>query len=111
MLNGMGSDGADNRASLEDLEVEFAREFHTDKRAAAEIAYALAFRYRNEDIGGKRRFDVAKSWALQAIDILTSLPSETIAQVMSIHTCVGGVPIPDLLHAGVVRERLLDVLA
>jgi hypothetical protein len=33
-----------------------------------------------------------------------------VADVAITRQSVGGVPIPDLLHAGVVRERLGDVL-
>jgi len=82
-----------------------------DKRAAAETAYALAFRYRNEDVDGERRFDLAGVWATYAIELLDELPSETLEQVASTRMAVGGVPLPELLHAGVVRERLTDVLA
>lgn len=37
--------------SLIELEATFERELLTDKRAAAEMAYALACPYRTEDIG------------------------------------------------------------
>jgi hypothetical protein len=59
---------------------------------------------------GKRRFDLAKLWAQRAITLLDALPAETVADVAITRQSVGGVPIPDLLHAGVVRERLGDVL-
>lgn len=104
------TDSADNRASLDELQVEFSREVVTDKRAAAETAYALAFRYRNEDVNGSRRFDIAKIWAQRAIELLDRLPSDTLDQVSSTRSTVSGIPIPDLLHSGVVRERLADVL-
>jgi hypothetical protein len=100
----------DSRTSLEELQVEFNCEVLTHRRAAAETAYALAFRYRNEDVNGSRRFDVAKIWAQRAIELLDLLPSDTIDQVSSTRASVAGVPIPDLLHSGVVRERLADVL-
>jgi hypothetical protein len=99
------------RASINQLEADFDQEVTSDPRAAAETAYALAFRYRNEDIRGERRFDTAKEWATRAIDLLDSLPSDTLDQVVSTRQTVGGVAIPELLHAGVVRERLGDVLA
>jgi hypothetical protein len=99
-----------DRPSLEELQIEFNRLVDTSKRAAAETAYALASRYRNEDVNGVRRFDIAKIWAQRAIELLDSLPSDTIQQVTSGRSIVGGVPIPELLHSGVVRERLQDVL-
>jgi hypothetical protein len=34
-----------------------------------------------------------------------------VQDVASTRQNVGGVPIPELLHSGVVRERLSDVLA
>lgn len=104
------SDDADNRASLEALQVEFNRELESDKRAAAETAYALAVRYRNEDVGGTRRFDVAAIWARRALALLNDLPCESLDDVATTRQFVGGVPIPDLLHASVVRERLNDLL-
>lgn len=104
------SANAGSRASLEELQIAFNREVQADKRVAAETAYALAFRYRNEDVDGTRRFDLAKIWALRAIDLLDSIPSETIEQVVSTRAAVGGIALPELLHSGVVRERLNDVL-
>jgi hypothetical protein len=93
------------------LIAQFERELTTDPRAAAETAYALAFRYRDHDVDGSRRFDLAKEWAERAIELLDQQPSDTIDQVASGRQSVGGVLIPDLLHSGVVRERLSDVLA
>ncbi|XVV05226.1 hypothetical protein ACQPW3_07485 [Actinosynnema sp. CA-248983] len=100
----------DGRASLEELQLSFNREVVEDKRAAAETAYALAFRYRNEDVDGRRRFDLAKIWATRSMDLLESLPSDTLADVGAGRIAVGGIPIPEMLHSGVVRNRLADVL-
>lgn len=96
--------------SLDELQAQFEHEMSTNKRAAAETAYALAFRYRNEDVDGRRRFDTAKAWALRAIEALDDLPSDTVEQVASTRLEVGGVEIPDLLHSDVVRNRLGDLL-
>ena len=92
------------------LIAQFDREVDGDPRSAAETAYALAFRYRDHDVDGSRRFDLAKVWAVRAIELLDRLPSDTIDQVATGRQSVSSVPIPDLLHAGVVRERLADVL-
>jgi hypothetical protein len=100
----------DDRVSLEELQVQFNLEVQTSTRAAAETAYALAFRYRNEDVRGSRRFDIAKIWAQRAIDLLDSIPADTINDVISTRSSAGGIPLPELLHSGVVRERLNDVL-
>jgi hypothetical protein len=104
------TDSADGQATREDLRAAFEHEVTTDKRAAAETAYALAFRYRNEDVDGTRRFDVAKKWATRAIELLSELPSDTLDQVASTRASVGGVDLPSMLHADIVRERLADVL-
>lgn len=98
------------RVSLRQLELAFDVELSADRRAAAEIAYALAVRYRNEDVDGVRRFDIAKAWARRSIELLDSLPSNTQCQVASTCFAVGGVEIPGMLHSGVVRQRLGDVL-
>lgn len=96
--------------SIEELEAAFEHEARMNKRAAAETAYALAFRYRDEDVNGRRRFDLAGEWAERAVRLLESLPSDTPDQVSATRASVGGVPLPDLLHASVVRARLADVL-
>jgi hypothetical protein len=99
------------RVSLGQLEATFTHELATDTRAAAETAYALACRYATEYVGSDRRpFDIAKEWAVRAIELLDSLPADTVDQVASTRLSVGGVELPDLLHSGVVRERLADVL-
>lgn len=110
MIDETGGEAMGHVASLEELQTEFNRDVAIDKRAAAEIAYALAFRYRNEDIDGMRRFDMAKIWALRAIALLDSLPSATVHDVASTRQAVGGVLLPELLHSSLVRQRLNDVL-
>lgn len=101
---------ASRRVLLDDLESAFASELEIDRRAAAETAYALASLYRNADVDGRRRFELAKVWATRAIEILDALPSGSIEQVTSTRQSIGGIALPDLLHEGVVRQRLADVL-
>ena len=103
-------DDTGDRLSPAELRAAFYAEAASDKRAAAETAYALSFRYRNEDIDGVRRFDIAGDWARRAITLLDELPSASLSDVASKRASVGGIPIPSLLHSGVVRERLGDVL-
>jgi hypothetical protein len=93
------------------LIAQYEREVDGGPRAAAETAYALAFRYRDHDVEGERRFDLAQLWARRAIRLLDELPADTVQDVVSTRQSLGGVPIPELLHSGVVRERLSDVLA
>lgn len=101
--------GTGPQQSIAELEAAFEREVATDKRAAAETAYALAWRHRSEYVGERHPFDNARMWAERAIELLDALPSDTVDQVASTRASVGGVPIPDLLHSGVVRERLADI--
>ena len=101
---------ASRHVSLRELEAEFACEVETDERSAAETAYAIACIYRNFDVSGCRRFDLAKQWALRCVEILDRLPSSQVGQVASGRISIGGVPIPGMLHSDVVRHRLADVL-
>jgi hypothetical protein len=107
MIDSSGADVPEPRSLI----AQFERELAVDPRAAAETAYALAFRYRDHDVDGSRRFDLAKVWAERAIKLLDEQPSDSVDQVVSGRLSVGSVPIPGLLHSGVVRERLGDVLA
>jgi hypothetical protein len=97
--------------SVAELEAAFVREVNTNARAAAETAYALAYRYRTEYVPADRpQVELAREWAQRSIELLDSLPSDTVGQVASARQSVGGVPLPDLLHSGVVRDRLADLL-
>jgi hypothetical protein len=102
---------AEQPVSVAELEAAFGREVSTNKRVAAETAYALAYRYQTEYIPTDRpQAELAKEWARRSIELLDSLPSDTVEQVVSTRQEVGGVPLPDLLHSGVVRDRLADLL-
>jgi len=98
------------RTLVEGLQAAFSLELTADKRVAAETAYALAFCYRNNDVCGVRRFDLAKAWAVVSIELLDALSSAAVDEVVSTRSSVGGVPLPELLHSDVVRQRLSDVL-
>lgn len=97
--------------SVAELEAAFAREVASNKRVAAETAYVLALRYQTEYVEvDQPQVELARVWAQRAIDLLDSLPSESAEQVVSTRQWVGGVPLPDLLHSGVVRGRFADLL-
>jgi hypothetical protein len=78
---------------------------YQDDRAAAEYAYALAVRLR--DAG---QLDEARKYARECLELATALPSQTLDDVTSDRQSVGGVPLPDHFHDGVVRQRLADLL-
>lgn len=96
---------------LDLLQLAFHEELRTDRRAAAETAYALASKYRDCDVEGTRRFDLAMLWASRSVDLLEQLPSDSLSEVASTRESVAGVPIPGLFHAAIVYERLGDVLS
>ncbi len=79
--------------------------FFEDDRAAAEYAYALAVRLR--EVG---QTDEARRYAEECVRLAESLPSKSLDDVVSARHEVGGVPLPDHFHDGVVRSRLADLL-
>jgi hypothetical protein len=79
--------------------------YYSDDRRAAEFAYALAVRYRELGVT-----DEARKYAKACLELLEQLPSKTLDDVQSEELTVGGVPLPELFHDGVVRVRLRDLL-
>ncbi|AWK09579.1 hypothetical protein DDQ41_12350 [Streptomyces spongiicola] len=87
-------------ASALELEAIFQQELATNRWAAAESAYALASLYRDEGDWEKSR-----EWVKQCLRLLEGFPADTMEQVATTRTSVGGVQLPNHLHEGVVRER------
>jgi hypothetical protein len=79
--------------------------FFQDDRAAAEYAYALAVRLR-----ALGQTDAARRFARECLELAEGLPSNTLDDVAAQRQNVGGVPIPEHFHDGVVRSRLADLL-
>lgn len=79
--------------------------FYQADRAAAEYAYALAVRLR--ELG---ETEEARKYARECLQLAEALPSATLDDVASERQSVGGVPLPDHFHDGVVRSRLADLL-
>jgi hypothetical protein len=95
-----------SRPSLSEVRKQYEDErFFQDDRAAAEYAYALAVRLR--EIG---LTDEARRFARECVGLAESLPSNTLDDVVSARQSVGGVPLPDHFHGGVIRTRLADLL-
>jgi hypothetical protein len=91
---------------ISELRKQYEEErFYQDDRAAAEYAYALAVRLR--DVG---ELDEARRYAGECLTLAESLSSSTLDDVASTRLNVGGVPIPERFHDGVVRVRLADLL-
>lgn len=74
-------------------------------RVLAETAYALAIRTRDDG-----RFEKAQEYAREALAAAERLPSSTLDDVVTTRQEVGGVPLPDLFHDGVIRVRLEGLL-
>ncbi|WP_329484219.1 hypothetical protein OG555_18890 [Kribbella sp. NBC_01484] len=83
------------------------REAQTEgrRRAAAEYAFVIAQRLRND-----HRLEEASAYARKCIQILETLPSETLEDVISEHQAIGGIAMPDYFHAGTARARLEALL-
>lgn len=76
-----------------------------DDRVTAETAYALTMRMM--DSGS---YDEAKRYANESYRAAKRLPSSLTDDVASTRTTVGGVPLPDYFHEGVIRARLGGLL-
>src|SRR6266498_165362 len=96
-------DGASaDRPLIAELRRQYEEErFYQDDRAAAEYAYALAVRLR--EVGETEE-------ARECLRLVESLPATTLGDVASARLSVGGVPVPERFHDGVVRARLADLL-
>ncbi|MEW1550141.1 hypothetical protein [Streptomyces tsukubensis] len=97
------SDQRSRPASTAELEAVFRRELPADRWAAAETAYALAVLHREQG-----DWAVSRTWVRQCLRLLDGFPDETEEQIATRRTAVGGVPLPGLLHEGVVRARFGD---
>src|SRR5689334_10895001 len=99
-------EAADSSPPLSELRRQYDEErFYQDDRAAAELAYALAVRLREDG-----RLDEARRYAGECLQLAESLPSKSLDDVASGRLEVGGVPLPERFHDGVVRVRLADLL-
>lgn len=85
-------------------EFEQARRSGAD-RATAEVAYALAFRMM--DAGN---YEEARRYARESLAAAERLSPSTVDDVATTRLEVGGVPLPDYFHDGVVRARLGGLL-
>jgi hypothetical protein len=103
----MGDETSPAPPPIDELRKRYEEErFYQDDRAAAEYAYALAVRLREAC-----QLDEARRYARECLTLAESLPSNTIDDVASSRLSVGGVPMPERFHDGVVRVRLADLLS
>jgi hypothetical protein len=96
----------EQRPALTEVRKQYEDErYFQDDRAAAEYAYALAVRLR--EIG---LLSEARRFAGECLELAERLPANTLDDVVSTRTTVGGVSLPEHFHDGVVRSRLADLL-
>lgn len=96
----------EQRPALSEVRKQYEDEcYFQDDRAAAECAYALAVRLR--EIG---LLSEARRFAAECLELAERLPAKTLDDVISTKISVGGVPLPEHFHDGVVRSRLADLL-
>lgn len=87
-------------ATAAELEAGFQQELATDRWAAAESAYALAVVHR--DAGD---WPASREWVQQCLRLLEGYSSDTLEDVATRRTEVGGIQLPTYLHDGVIRAR------
>lgn len=92
--------------SIAELRKSFDEEmFYSDDRAAAEYAYVLAIRLRA--VGAKEE---ARKYARESLRLAEGLSAKSLDDVASTRLTLGGVPMPERFHDGVIRARLHDLL-
>jgi hypothetical protein len=92
--------------SVAELRKKFEEEcYFGDVRAAAEYAYVLALRLRDQ---GDR--EEAQKYAKESLRLAERLSSSSLDDVASTRLTLGGVAMPERFHDGVVRNRLRDLL-
>ena len=102
----MDDDARPARPPISEVQRQYEEERHyQDDRAAAEYAYVLAVRLREEG-----RLDEAREYARECLRLAESLPSGTLDDVSVSRTHLGGVPLPERFHDGMVRARLGNLL-
>jgi hypothetical protein len=77
----------------------------SDDRAAAELSFVLAERFRREGL-----LQEAREYAAVCLEISTRLPSRSLEDVSVEELSIGGIPLPEWFHTGVVRARLEGLL-
>ncbi len=75
-----------------------------DKRRAAEVAYVLAVLKKE-----KGNIQEARKYGTESIKLFKELNIQTLKDAGALYNILNGVVLPDYIHEGVVRDRLLDL--
>ena len=86
------------------LEKRLVPEVKITQREAAELAYVLAVIHKKEG-----NIKDARKYARQSIELFEGLDIQTLDDAASLYTVLNGIALPDLIHEGVVRDRLSDL--
>lgn len=86
---------------VKNIEKRFEETKEDDPRNAAEIAYVIAMIAK-----GKGDKEKAIKYGKESIDLFDKLNPQTMEECAAINTDINGIALPELIHSGVVRERL-----
>lgn len=85
----------------EDVERSFERMKSNNPRKAAELAFAIATLAMNAgDI------EKAKEFGRKSVALFEQANPQTRDECIAMHTEINGAPLPEMIHANVVRDRL-----
>lgn len=87
--------------SIRELERLFVNLKQDDPRRAAEVAFVLANKYLDAE-----ETESAKTFGLESMRLFGLCKTDTLEACASLYRNLGGVNLPGLIHAGVVRNRL-----
>lgn len=88
--------------SIFSLEMKLSEYEVNDPREAAEIAYAIAFYYYQ-----KGCLEKAKQFGLRSIALFKSSgKTRTEEECLPIHSVIGGIVMPEIIHEQVVAFRM-----
>jgi len=86
------------------LEKYFSNTVKENPREAAEIAFAIALKAKQEGDNKK-----AAQYGRKSVKLFERLKVQTMDDCACLHMFINGIGIPDLVHEGVVRSRLAPI--
>ncbi|OGZ65208.1 MAG: hypothetical protein A2998_01135 [Candidatus Staskawiczbacteria bacterium RIFCSPLOWO2_01_FULL_37_25b] len=87
--------------TIQELEEQFDEIARRNPRDAAEVAFALASHYFSHQNPEKGR-----AFAQRSIELFDQCGTNTAEECGARHLKIGGICMPDMIHAGLVRFRL-----
>lgn len=87
--------------TIEELEDQLDQIVERSVRDAAEVAFALASHYFQ-----KKDLEKGRSFAQRSIELFDQCSMNTPEECLARHSIIGGVHMPDMIHAGFIKFRL-----